>query len=216
MTYGGATLTDMERYTYDAYGTPTVRDKFYNEKATGTAYDWQHLFTGQRQDPETGLYHYRNRQYHPALGTFVTRDPIGYDAGDMSLYCYVGGSPACRTDPDGRFWLALCCGVCVASLAVELARNGSAIKGCLSGGKSNLEKAACLIGELTIVDEVYCAAKCLGQDECSKLDCMSNCIKGTMIGFLNDAVTTASCGCCLSGLPSLFPALVPQVSHAFG
>jgi RHS Repeat len=30
ITNGGYTLTDLERYTYDAYGNPTVRDKFYN------------------------------------------------------------------------------------------------------------------------------------------------------------------------------------------
>lgn len=32
---------------------------------------------------------YRMRYYHPALGRFVTRDPIGYEAGDANLFRYV-------------------------------------------------------------------------------------------------------------------------------
>ena len=103
ITGGGLTINDLERYTYDAYGTPTVRDLYYNVRTTGTAYDWQHLFTGQRIDLETGLYHYRNRQYHPALGTFVTRDPIGYNGG-INLFEYVQGRPTIATDPKGLFW----------------------------------------------------------------------------------------------------------------
>ena len=103
ITNGGATINDLERYTYDAYGTPTVRDLYYNVRTTGTAYDWQHLFTGQRQDLETGLYHYRNRQYHPALGTFVTRDPIGYNGG-INLLEYVKGRPTIYQDFDGCGW----------------------------------------------------------------------------------------------------------------
>ena len=102
LTNGGWTINDLERYTYDAYGTPTVRDLYYNVRATGTAYDWQHLFTGQRIDLETGLYHYRNRQYHPALGTFVTRDPIGYDGG-INLFEYVKGRPTVWVDPKGLY-----------------------------------------------------------------------------------------------------------------
>ena len=100
LTNGGWTINDLERYTYDAYGTPTVRDLYYNVRATGTAYDWQHLFTGQRQDLETGLYYYRNRQYHPALGTFITRDPIGY-RDCMNLFEYVKGRPTNYTDYSG-------------------------------------------------------------------------------------------------------------------
>jgi RHS repeat-associated protein len=108
ITNGGYTLTDLERYTYDAYGTPTVRDKFYNIRTTGTAYDWQHLFTGQRQDLETGLYHYRNRQYHATLGRFVTRDPIGYDGG-INLFEYVEGNPVKSTDFSGlKGWAKTC------------------------------------------------------------------------------------------------------------
>ena len=36
------------------------------------------------------------------MGRWVTRDPIGYDAGDMNLYQYVGGMPLVGLDPDGE------------------------------------------------------------------------------------------------------------------
>jgi RHS repeat-associated protein len=51
------------------------------------------FFTGQVRDNETGLMLYRNRVYHPTLGRFVQRDPIGYDAGDVNLVRYVRNIP---------------------------------------------------------------------------------------------------------------------------
>jgi RHS repeat-associated protein len=58
------------------------------------------LYTGRRLDPETGLYQHRYRYYHPQLGRFVNRDPIGYRGG-MNLYGYVGGMPTVYVDPWG-------------------------------------------------------------------------------------------------------------------
>ncbi|HEX8913938.1 MAG TPA: RHS repeat-associated core domain-containing protein, partial [Humisphaera sp.] len=63
--------------------------------------------TGREYDPETGLYYYRARYYHPDLGRFLNRDPLLYDAGDLNLYAYCAGNPATRTDPDGRFFWVL-------------------------------------------------------------------------------------------------------------
>ncbi|MGH6889821.1 MAG: RHS repeat-associated core domain-containing protein [Rhizomicrobium sp.] len=57
-------------------------------------------FTGQRLDPETGLYYYRARYYSPVLGRFLQVDPVGYTA-DMDLYTYVGNDPTNMTDPLG-------------------------------------------------------------------------------------------------------------------
>ncbi|MBN2653814.1 MAG: RHS repeat-associated core domain-containing protein [Nitrospirae bacterium] len=38
-------------------------------------------------------------EYH--TGRFVSKDPIGFNAGDVNLYRYVGNNPANRTDPEG-------------------------------------------------------------------------------------------------------------------
>ncbi len=48
----------------------------------------------------TGLIHMRERWYSPALGEFLTRDPLGYvDA--YNAYMYVGGDPVNGWDPLG-------------------------------------------------------------------------------------------------------------------
>lgn len=44
---------------------------------------------------------YRNLNYDPALGRFLTSDPLGLAAGDTNFYRYVGNSPVNFTDPDG-------------------------------------------------------------------------------------------------------------------
>jgi RHS repeat-associated protein len=59
------------------------------------------IYTGRQIDWETGLFYYRNRHYHAQLGNFVSRDPIGYTAGDPNLYRYVGNAPANVVDPTG-------------------------------------------------------------------------------------------------------------------
>ncbi|MBI3927003.1 MAG: RHS repeat-associated core domain-containing protein [Armatimonadetes bacterium] len=40
----------------------------------------------------------------PALGRFLTRDPIGYDGG-LNLYAYVGNDPVNWVDPEGLYWV---------------------------------------------------------------------------------------------------------------
>ena len=42
-------------------------------------------YTG-REDDGSGLYYYPARYYDPALGRFISEDPLGFDAGDINLY----------------------------------------------------------------------------------------------------------------------------------
>ena len=42
-------------------------------------------YTGRQLDPESGLYYFRNRYYHPTIGTFIGRDPIAYDGHSLNL-----------------------------------------------------------------------------------------------------------------------------------
>ena len=58
------------------------------------------MFAGRRYDFETGLYHSRNRAYHPAFGRFMQPDPIG-TAGGINLYEYAASDPINKTDPNG-------------------------------------------------------------------------------------------------------------------
>ena len=80
------TVTNVN--TYDEYGRP------------GSGNVGRFQYTGQKWIGELGLYDYKARMYHPALGRFLQTDPIGYDAG-MHMYAYVGGDPVNLVDPSG-------------------------------------------------------------------------------------------------------------------
>ena len=58
-------------------------------------------FTGREYCPELGLYYYRARWYDPAVGRFISQDPIGFSAGDPNLYRYVNNAPGDARDPEG-------------------------------------------------------------------------------------------------------------------
>jgi hypothetical protein len=51
------------------------------------------------------------RYYDPATGKWVSRDPLGVEAGDSNLYRYAGNDPANAKDPSGRRsdWAGLVC-----------------------------------------------------------------------------------------------------------
>ena len=110
--------TVVERYVYDPYGKVTI----YNGDRTSTV-TWTNsekneiLFGGYRYDPESALYHVRNRVYHPTLGRWLQRDPLGYVDG-MGLYEYCGGMPGAATDPQGLEGLDFGMGVSVGGFSL--------------------------------------------------------------------------------------------------
>jgi len=71
----------VESYDYKVYGQRTASGAGLTEVG----------YTGQRHDAETGLMYFKNRYYSTSMGSFVTRDPLGYVDG-MSMYLgYFGG-----------------------------------------------------------------------------------------------------------------------------
>ena len=92
----------IERYLYDPYGRVTVLDTDFSADADNKSdYDNQILYCGYRFDPETGLYHVRNRMHHPTLGRWILRDPAGYVDG-MGLRQYGSSAPLSVRDPLGE------------------------------------------------------------------------------------------------------------------
>jgi len=106
----------VERYRYDPYGRVTVLDgedgvdpdttpggddeEWSTDPNNASDYDNEIRFCGYRYDPESALYHVRNRMYHATLGRWLQRDPLGYVDG-MSLYEYCGSRPVTGSDPWG-------------------------------------------------------------------------------------------------------------------
>jgi RHS repeat-associated protein len=86
------------------------------------------VLPGHYADPETGLHYNRFRYYSPALGRYLSRDPLGYQAG-LNLYTYADNDPVNWADPQGLFsWggflktaLVVAASVAVAVAVVALA-----------------------------------------------------------------------------------------------
>ena len=63
-------------------------------------------FTGQKLDPETGLYYYGGRYYDAEIGRFVSADPFVqtlFEPQNLNRYSYVINNPQNYIDPDGYF-----------------------------------------------------------------------------------------------------------------
>lgn len=57
------------------------------------------LYHGDELDAEAGLQYNRARHFDPATGRWLNVEPVGYEAGDVNLYRYVGNAPLNSTDP---------------------------------------------------------------------------------------------------------------------
>ena len=92
--YSVTSVTDLsgsiiESYDYKVYGERTASGSGLTDIG----------YTGQRHDSETGLMYFKNRYYSTSMGSFVTRDPLGYVDG-LSMYLgYFGGQ---GTDWNGK------------------------------------------------------------------------------------------------------------------
>ncbi|MDY6790846.1 MAG: RHS repeat-associated core domain-containing protein [Thermodesulfobacteriota bacterium] len=90
-----ALLNDSQQvaasYRYDAFGNLMAK--------TGTL-DQPFMFSTKRYDAGTGLPYYGYRFYNPAIGKWLTRDPLG-EAGGINLYGFVLNDPVNFIDPYG-------------------------------------------------------------------------------------------------------------------
>jgi len=93
------TPTQVAQFRYGSFGE-LLFSYGSGEMCTETNCLMPYRYTGQRFDPETGLYYYKNRYYIPEAGRFVTRDPSGYVDGS-NMYAYSTNSPASLSDPLG-------------------------------------------------------------------------------------------------------------------
>jgi RHS repeat-associated protein len=95
----------QQRYRYSAYGVTTIE----RDQGSGTEQkliENPFAYTGGELEQETGDYFYRARYYSALSGRFLSRDPIGFEGGDVNLYTYVGNNPVSFVDPYGLYKFA--------------------------------------------------------------------------------------------------------------
>ncbi len=107
----------VEQMLYKAYGTehqpevlnPRWADHLVQNAAAVPREKTHHRFTGKYLDDDTGLYYYGARYYDPALGRFISPDPL-YLADperctihmvSCNLYAYANNNPMAFIDPTG-------------------------------------------------------------------------------------------------------------------
>jgi RHS repeat-associated protein len=103
-------------YTYDVWGA--LRS---SSGSVGNQFD----FTGEQADhtANRGLVYLRARFYDPALGRFLSRDPLPIG----NRYAYAGGNPVNATDPSGHCFEPASAGAFSAASAAGTAGIGPAI-----------------------------------------------------------------------------------------
>jgi RHS repeat-associated protein len=91
--------TAVKVVRYDAFGA-VIAD-------SAPAFELPVGFAGGVADPATGLILFGLRDYEPASGRWVARDPILFDGGQGNLYAYAGNDPVGRRDPVGLACIAV-------------------------------------------------------------------------------------------------------------
>ncbi|MDH4161836.1 MAG: FG-GAP-like repeat-containing protein [Nitrospirota bacterium] len=98
------------RVVTDGSGNSAEGIQYYPFGATlsDTGSNFNHRYTSQEYDRETGLYYYNARYYNPTLGRFISPDSIVPDPANpqaLNRYSYVINNPVNYTDPSGHaFW----------------------------------------------------------------------------------------------------------------
>lgn len=85
--------TVVKRISYDAFGRSTVE--------AGASFSLPVGFAGGIEDPVTKLVRFGMRDYEPASGRFVFRDPSLFSGSPDNLFAYAGSDPIQNRDPSG-------------------------------------------------------------------------------------------------------------------
>src|SRR5262249_39975529 len=91
----------VDHATYDSFGKHVADYNGIGQLLSSPAVDAVFGYTARYLDPLTGLQYNTERWYNPAAERWISEDPIGFAAGDASLYRYCGNAPTNYIDPSG-------------------------------------------------------------------------------------------------------------------
>jgi RHS repeat-associated protein len=180
----------QERYDYSAYGAPTVLTPAFAAHSE-SAYNWETFFAGYYYCTETALYNVRRRIYHPILGNWIQRDPLGTVV-ETNLYQYVAGNPQNKVDPAGLTWKIELFYLCTAGWSIafgDCSCNGPGsppygLERTLSGYMKRCCNESAEAGEECVIPLARQAAQ---------VTVMNRCIRAAMHTWLG--VTRVNCSC---------------------
>ena len=110
--------TALEYLFADHLGTPVVgtntsrkilwrdsRTPFGEQMAPLATRDYRKVYTGHIEDSDLGLSYMQARYYDPAIGRFLSKDPVGFAGGGAAYhnrYAYTANDPVNAIDPTGK------------------------------------------------------------------------------------------------------------------
>jgi RHS repeat-associated protein len=92
-------LTDSDQSVADSYSYTAFGQVANQVESIPQPYTFVGQF-GVRAEG-FGLYYMQARYYDSGIGRFISQDPLGFEAGDLNLYRYVGNNPISQIDPSG-------------------------------------------------------------------------------------------------------------------
>lgn len=93
--------TMIEQYTYDAFGTPTIKNGS-GTVISASVVSNRFMFKAREYLATFGIYDNRKRMYHPGIGKFMQVDPIGFSGDPLNLFRFCNHNPMSRNDPMGE------------------------------------------------------------------------------------------------------------------
>lgn len=145
----------VESYEYDEYGSATIRNPT-GATITSSRIGNVFMFTARELDVETGLLFYRARHYDSTTGSFLQRDPVGFED-SYDLYAYVDNDPFSTRDPFGNrkygisSWLSKNVGPIFGDIADSALGTAAYLSGGITGVANSVNKA--LGGEGNALDD---------------------------------------------------------------
>ena len=89
-----------ERYAFSAFGDLQVLTPDFTTRPSGSVSDWETTYGAYRFDREARQHAVRFRELHPALGRWVSRDPVVEVVGN-NFYLYVSNASTNKSDSTG-------------------------------------------------------------------------------------------------------------------